>query len=1034
MTITELSVKKPLGVLMIVLLFVGLGALGYSKLGADLFPSVNYPIISVVTRYDGASTEEVEKNVVKPVEESISAVSGIDKIYSGSLDGLGYTVIQFKMETNMDTAFMDVQKALGDISNKLPEGASKPILKKADEKSEPIMMLALSGSTPYDELYNAADRLKQSLEKLPGVSSVVLQGAAKKQLGIKIDRESLDHYGVSINTILNKLKSENINIPSGEINTEKENQPIRVIGEFKDISEVKNLQIPITDETSIPLSELAEVDMVYPKNSSSVRMNKSTSIGVFVYKQSDANIVQTTEKIKNELERTKKSLPKDSKISVANDSSRFINSTLKEIKSNLIEGIITTTIVMFLFLRHLKSSIIVLIAIPTALVSTFFMMYVLGFTLNLLTLLALSLSIGILVDDSIVVLENIQRHLKQGKNLKTAAIEGRKEVSMAAIAITLCDVVVFGPVAFMSGITGKYFREFGLTVVFAALFSLIVSFTVTPMLASRLLTEEKNEIDKKEKVKAPGIFSNLFVASIKKYKRFLAWSLENRWKVVSTITLTFVMSVALIPMGIISAEFLPSMDQGRFSVNIKLKPGSTINQTNEKAKAVEQYISGLEEVKDYITMVGTDNSYSAKIVVNLVDKKERKKSEAKMVQEAREWGKKMTGVDFTVNNSSLFDNGSGGGYKPISINITGSNPKVLAQLAGEVEKFVKSVPGVTDVGNSLRDSSSEINIKIDRLALAKYHISPADIAGTLNVVGDRGTKAGVFRKDGDEYDVVVKFKDKQVITTNDISNLNVTSASGNNIPLSQVAQVSINDSSKEKKRIDRQGRITIDANIEGRPLGSVSKDITEKLKAISLPYGYNINYAGDQEEMDDAFSALVKALVASVVLVYMILVVLYESFLTPFLRMLSLPCGFIGAFLIMALTGKSLNIITMIGFIMLDGLASKNGTLLIDYTNNLMRTGVPLKEALLEAGVTRLRPIIMTTITMIVGMLPSALALGEGSELKSGMSIVLIGGMITSLILSPILIPVAYTIMDDLKNFIARKRRKNITLNGGETI
>ena len=490
MSITELSVKKPIALIMIVLLVMGLGILGYTGLGADLFPSVDSPFITVITTYPGAGAEEIEKAIVKPVENAISGISGIDSIRSTVSEGYCFTNIKFKMETSVNNAFMDVQQAVNGISSTLPKDASKPVLKKFDKNAQPIMMLTISGSMPYEELYNNGDKLKQNLEKLRGVGQVTMQGAYKKELSVKIDKTAMEYYGLTINSISNIIQGSNLNIPAGQISGENKNQTIRIIGEFDDISKIKNLTIPLTSGGSIPLFEIAEVLLEYPNATNAVRFNGVSSIGIFIQKQSDANIVETTKIVRKELEQIKKSIPSDVKVDIAKDSSTYINSTLKQVNMNLIEGIITTSIIMFLFLKQMRSSLIVLVAIPTSLIATFFMMYILHFTLNMLTLLALSVSIGILVDDSIVVLENILRHLKQGKSLKDAAIDGRKEIAMAAIAITMCDIVVFGPVAFMSDMIGKFFREFGLTVVFATTFSLIVSFTITPMLASRLLKIE----------------------------------------------------------------------------------------------------------------------------------------------------------------------------------------------------------------------------------------------------------------------------------------------------------------------------------------------------------------------------------------------------------------------------------------------------------------------------------------------------------------------------------------------------------------
>ncbi len=1024
MKITELAVKKPLSIIIVVALIMGLGIFGYANLGADLFPAIDAPVITITTTYSGAGTKEIEENVTKPIEDAVSGISGIDTLKSGSVEGYGYTIIKFTMDTDMNSAFMDVQQALGDVSNKLPEGASKPIIKKADKNAAPVMMISVSSSLPYGELYNAADDIQKSLEKISGVGEVTLEGAVQKELMIDVDKTSMEQYGISINTIVSKLQSENVNIPAGQLKQENSKETMRVLGEFQNIEDIENIQIPMTNGGTIRLKDIADIKLDYPDESELVRLNGESSIGIFVKKQSDANIVETTKAVKEELKSIEKTLPSGINVSIADDSSTFINESLSEVKIGLIEGIITTSVIMFLFLKSIKSSLIVLVAIPTSLLSTFFMMYVFNFTLNILSLLALSLSIGILVDDSIVVLENIQRHLSQGKGLIRAAIDGRDEIGMAAISITLCDIVVFGPVAFMSGMVGQFFRQFGLTVIFATIFSLIVSFTLTPMLASRLLKEEKDDIDSNgHKVEAKkGFMTKLFDKANEEYKRFLLWSLDNRWKIVSIVMVMFTLSILLIPFKAIKTEFLPITDQSKFTINVDLSPGSDITDTDEKVKELEEHLKNVPEVSEYFTVIGSDNESSATINVDLIEKSKRKKSQSEVAQELREWSKSLTGVDISVNESNGLSQDNGDGAKPIAINIIGPNVEVLKDLGDKTESMVKDIKGTTDVSNSMKANENEIDVEVDRTAAAQFGIKPSDIASALKAASNQGTDAGVYRKDGDEYDMTVKFQDGQVKNKDQMSSIMIANSSGTQVPLDQVAKVSLGDSPQEQLRMDRDEMVTIYANVQGRTVGSVNTDIKKAIENEDMPTGYEVTYGGDQQNMATSFKSLIEALAVSIVLVYMILVVLYESWLTPFLRMLSLPCGMIGALIALVITRNTLNIVTMIGLIMLDGLASKNGTLLIDYTNTLMKRGMPLREALIESGSTRLRPIMMTTITMIVGMLPTALAMGQGSEYRSGMSIALIGGMITSTILSPVLIPVVYTLIDDMKKRILERR------------
>jgi Cation/multidrug efflux pump len=1029
MSITEISVKRPAAITMVIALLVGLGILGYTNLGAALLPSMTIPVITVSTSYSGASADDVKKDIVKPMEDAVSGISGVDTINSTSREGSGNVMIQFKENADMNTAFLDVQKAVSKAEGKLPNDAGSPVISKIDTNAMSVMTLAISGTASFDEIYNQADKIKTELEKVPGVGQVSLGGADKKELIIKLDKTAVEYYGLSVNSILSKLKSDNTSMPAGQIKQDKINQSIRVVGEFENIDEVKNVLISTNNGGKIRLGEIADVKLQYPEANSATKLNGKKTIAIDIQKQSDANVVEVVDAIKSKMNVLQKTIPQSMNIITASDTTVFINNSLTEIKHSLIEGIITTAIVLLFFLKSWRSSMVVLVAIPTSLISTFFMMYELKFTLNMMSLMALSLCIGILVDDSIVVLENIQRHLAQGKNPIRAAIDGRKEIGMAAIAITLCDVVVFLPIAFMSGVIGQYFKQFGLTIVFATLFSLFISFTVTPMLASRFLKHNakgKEETSSKHKNILLGRISgkvNKFMdIATESYKKMLIWSLNNRVKVLAGLVACIVASISLVPLGLIGTEFMSNSDQSTFSISMSLTPGTNLKQTDDKAVQIDNYLKTIKEVKYYYTQV---SEASVKITVTLVPKAERKKSQTQLASQVRSWGKKqLTGVNFSVSESQMGGGGGGGGSSSaINIKISGDNAGTLKDLSRKVEDIVKSVQGTVDVTNTLDANDSELRVKIDRLAAAQYGVSASDIASALRT-GIQGSAAGTYRGDDDEYDMTLKFMDGQIKSSADVGSIKIQNSSSQQISLEQVASIVEADSPKSIRRENRQDIVTVSASLDGRDLGSVNTDIRNKISAMSIPVGYSVSYGGSQKQMGDAFSNLIKAIVASIVLVYMILVVLYESFLTPLVRMLALPCAVIGALVILALTHNSLNMMSMIGFIMLDGLAAKNGTLLIDYTNTLTKQGMGLREALIDAGTTRLRPIIMTSLTMVVGMLPSALALGEGSETRAGMAWVIIGGMITSTILSPIILPVVYTLMDDFKHKIFKNHNK----------
>ncbi len=1021
MNITELSVKRPTAIIMLIVLLIGIGVVGFMNLGANFLPASNIPVVTITSTYPGAGSEEIEKDIVKPFENAVASISGIDRITSVAGDGYGHTIVMFKMSADANTSIVDTQKAIDGIRGELPEDATAPVIRKIDMNADPILTLAISGNSSYEELYSKVDKLKKSLENLSGIGEVTITGAQDKELSIALDKTKLEYYGIGVNTVISLLRAENINIPAGTLKEDTRNRMVRVTAEFENVDQIKDLRIPVSGG-AVRLGDIADIALKYPEDKEIIRLNGVASIGLEIKKQSDANIVETANLAKAQIEKFENSEKGSVKIIIAEDSTYFINTSLDETTRNILEGILTTSIILLLFLRRWRSSLIVLIAIPTSIISTFFMMYMFKFTFNIVSLLGIAMCVGILVDDSIVILENIDRHIKMGKAPKTAAIDGRREIGLAAVAITLCDVVVFAPVAFMTDIVGQFLKEFGLTVVFATLFSLLVSFTLTPMLAAFMHKREAvRHSDKPEK--KPGRFTQFFDRIvIHRYRRLLVWSLGNRWKILALVIAGIIISVLMIPAGLVQAEFLPVIDQGKLTVDMNLTPWSTLKQTQAKVEEVENYLKSIPEVTDYLSIIGTtDNPAAAKIKVRLKTKNERKKTQSQLAAEIRNWSKGMTGVEFSVTEASLLERTSIDSTKPIAINLTGPDLDVLQKIAGDVEKAVKEVPGTVDVTNSINARRPDISVLVDKVAAAEYGVTSQTAASLLRIAIE-GADAGVFRKDGNEYDIKLRFKEEQVKTVEDIRSIMLTSSYGTTLELGRIASVKDSDSPREITRRDRQQLVMITSNIQGRIQGGVVKDIQAKLVNLSLPYGYAIEYGGDQSMMSSSFSALIKALIASVILVYMVLVVLYESYLTPVIRMLSLPCGIIGALLAMAIFGEAMNIMALIGVIMLDGIASKNGTLLIDYTNTLMKRGLPLREALLEAGVTRIRPIIMTSVTMIFGMLPAALSFGNGSEMKSGMALVLIGGLAASTLLTPLIIPVVYTLIDDLRKKISQKR------------
>lgn len=1018
---------------MVIMVFVILGLYTYNKMGAELFPAVNLPYVAVVTNYPGAGAEEIETQVTKPIEDQLASLSKLSKITSTASEGTTFTVLEFDLSADADQAALDVQKKIDMIKGALPEEASDPVVLKQDLNDMPVLIMALQSNRPlYETKQIAEDMLKDRLQRIEGVSDVSVVGGQKREIAVDVDKNKLAGYGLSINQVINRLRQENLNQPSGRLDRPDAEYNVRVLGEFQSLDDIRNLDIPIGNGNSIPLYSVATVTDQHEELRETSRVNGIAAVSIMVFKQSDSSVVEVGEAVKKEIDKLQKELPSDVKLIVSRDTSDYIRLSLDDTRNTIIEGILTTSLALYIFLREWRSTLIVALAIPTSLLAAVMMMFFAGFTFNMLSLMGLALCIGILVDDSIVVLENIHRHLKMGKDPKDAAYEGRSEIGMAAIAITLSDVVVFAPIAFMNGMIGQFFRQFGLTVVFATLFSLFVSFTLTPMMASRLF--KKHDAEKEEK-SLMGRVWKIFdpVANKLKdgYMAILHWALGHRKTVLLTALLVFFASLSLPALGLIGAEQMPKSDSGEMNVSIEMPTGMPINKTDEVLKEVEQYVSTIPEVKYYHATLGSNGgmmggasgSHTGQIGITLVGKKERERSLWEVGAQIRTWAKTYTKGTVTVAESDNM--GPPGG--DIDIKITGSDSEKILEYANQVKAAIASVPGAKDVDVDWRLGQPEVQVKIDRRKATALGLTVDEVARAVRA-SLNGDKAGKFRDNNDETDIIVRLDGLNKSEISDIRALPITTTTGNIIQLQQVATIEPGSGPTEIKRQDRQRVVTVSGVLSQRNLSEFLAEAQPKVEKIKTDPGYYIEFGGQAEAMNDTFVDLISALVLSIVLVYMVLVMLYESFLTPFIRMLALPLGIVGAFGALAITGNTLNLFSMIGIIMMDGLVAKNGTLLIDYTHTLLDRGYTLRDALVEAANTRLRPIIMTTVTMIFGMLPTALAIGEGAETRAGMGWVLIGGLITSTIFTLIIIPVIYTIIDDYKKkfsgFFKRKFAK----------
>jgi len=1011
MNITRFSIQRPVGITMIILLFVVLGIYSFFSIGVELLPTYNYPYCSVSIEYPGASVEEVEQTVVKPLEQAISSAAHLKKMLVVCRQERATFMLEFDFAANADMAAIDVSKLVNRARRNLPDDIDEPVINRRDQNATPIMEIAVKSQYPLADIYGKADQVfKGRLERAEGVSDVTLGGGRDKEVAVDVYWDKLLQYKLALSTIVSRIKDENRMMPAGIIYTDQQEKDVRLVARYQSPEEIRNIYVASPAENEIPLSALADIEERDSRASRFSKVNGEDAISMQVFKNSDANIVNTVKDVKKQLAALETEYPEYQFLIVANDAD-YIDNSLKNTLATLVEGICTTGLVLYLFLRGWRSTIAVMVAIPTSLISTFLMMYAAGFTFNMMSLMGMTLCIGILVDDAIVVLENIHRHMQLGKPSAIAAEEGRNEIGMAAITMTLCDVVVFLPIAFMTDITGQYFRQFGLTIVFATLFSLFISFTLTPMLTARLF---KNGVPEPSG-RLWTFMEKLEGTMISEYDKMLRWSLANGKKVIAGVLGLFIAAVALIPTGIIGAEFMPRTDENGIRISVEMPVGSTVERTYAVVDQMEQHVLTIPEVRHCLSYVGEGGSNRGRLTVQLVNKSKRDRSVWQLTEEIRSYVRKNVkegAVRVYETEASVSGVASGGvdEYTPVLIYLYCADLEVLKQAAARAQNLMSKVEGVKDARHSFKEGVPEYKLTVDRERMRGAHTSLSDINDAFSsAIG--GKKAGVLandsRNNGLDTDIVVRLKGSDNFKVSDIQSIPVVSDNGM-VFLGDVAQIQEGVGPIGITRVNKQRTIIMQANIAGRPLKDVLTDIDRTFKEEKLPEGVTYQFSGQATAMKNGYWQLGQALVLSLLMVYLILAVLYESTFTPVIRMFSLPMGLIGSLFFLLITKNTINLYSLIGILVMDGLVAKNGTLLLDYTLTLMDKGMNAYDALIEAGKTRLKPIFMTTLTMVVGMLPTALSLAEGAEIRVSMAWVLIGGLITSTFFTLIVIPIVF--------------------------
>lgn len=1032
MGIADLSIKRPIATLMAVVVIIILGFVSLSRIPVDLLPDIELPIAVVITAYPGASSEEIESMVTKPIEEEISNVENIKSISSSTEPNVSIVKVKFNWGTDLDFATMDIREKVDIVKKDLPDAAEDPIVSKLDPSMMPILSIGMIGERDTMLLKQIAeDQITRNLERIEGVSSIKIVGGVERQIRVKASQQKMDGYGVALSQVIEALKAGNLNVPGGEVDYGERELIVRTTGEFEDLEEIKNLVVVNRNGSIIRLKDVASVEDSTEDPKTKSRINKTSGLRLLIQKQSDANTVRVAEEVKKELDEIKKHLPNDIKLYEIFDQSDYINRSISNVKSNAIQGAILAVLVIFVFLHNVKPTLVIALSIPISIIATFVAMYFMGLSVNLMSLGGLAIGVGMLVDNAIVVLENIYRHQELGKEKVEAASVGASEVTLSIMASTLTTIAVFLPIIFIEGISGIIFKELSLTITFSLVSSIIVAVTIVPLLSSRLV-DAKAE---KSKEKRNGFIQRVFKKTDKFYDRIdagygklLNWALSHRKFVVIIIVGLLAVSVALVPF--IGTEFFPETDEGKITVDVELPLSSKLDSTDEVMHHIEKIVMDIPEVEMFSSQVGTTTVKSflgstsgeiGSMDIRLVPLKERKRSTKVVVEEIREKLGEVPGTKIEINSSSTTSKiGSvTSGNKPVQVAIKGDEFETLEDISEQVRNIVRAIPGTRDVETTMEEGRPEVRIKIDKNKASHYDLNVGQVAVMVRA-SINGAVATQYKVAGTEVDVNVQIDDLSRETYEDLKMMSIMSPKGP-VPLRTIAKFDVTEGANVIEREDQERMVYVTADTYNRSLGDIISDINAEISNMNLPEGYSIKFEGQHKEMEEAFDELTVAMGLAVILVYAIMAAQFESLLHPFTIMFSIPFATIGIVSGLLLSGRAFSVPAFMGAIMLAGIAVNNAIVLVDYINQLRDQGKTVREAIVEAGPTRLRAIMMTTLTTVLGLLPLALGIGEGGEIQAPLAVVVMGGLLVSTILTLIVVPVLYSIFEDFNAWIKNK-------------
>lgn len=1008
-------IKRPVFTTMLVMLLVVFGLGSYPSLGIDLNPDVDFPLVMVSVSFAGTSPEEMESLVTKPIEDAVSSLSGIKNLSSVTREGSSQITIEFEFGTDPKLAANEVREKVAVARKRLPDQADEPVIQRFDMGAQAIVYYSLSSDTRSsgDIRKLATDIVKDELQRIDGVADVTISGGSEREIQVAVDSKKLAAYSISMAQILDAVNSQNLNAPGGRVSEKGTELTVRTIGKYKNVADIQNVIVANKDGLLIRLSDVATVADTWAEERMLARANGQPSVLIAVQKQSGTNTVAIAEKVKTTMTSIQTLLPPDVKVAITRDSSQYIRSSVNDVMESMIFGGLLAVAITFLFLQNTRATIIGAIAIPTSVVATFFLLKMMNFTLNNMSLMGLSLAVGILIDDAIVVIENIYRHMELGKSPMEAARDGTSEISLAVMATTLSILAVFVPVGSMNGIVGQFFKQFGLTVAFAVAFSLFVALTLTPMLSAYWLKggheQTAGQSGRKSRIK---IFLDRFEAGFLEfqqfYRRVLGWSLAHPKKLVAIAVLSLFANGLLLPF--LGSEFQPTYDSGEFNITMNAPAGTSLEKMRELVKPVEEQVLAIQERESSYLIIGSGGQAGkATMGIKLVPAGERSRSMDKIMDELRLKFRDIGRLKVTVTNNQGMGRGDS---RPVQIALRGPELDKLNQMAQQLVEKIRQIPGTTDVDISAEQSSPEIQVAVDPVRVSDAGLDTTTVATTIQMAFLGATTRNEFNPTDKDYQIRVQLEEQGRSSLDDVANLLIASKTGNFVRLGDIANVTLSSGPTQIDRESRQRQVIVYANVVGVSAGDVTAKVKELMPSLNLPLGYSYKFVGQAQTMQDSFMEIAKALLLAVVLIYMVLAAQFESFVHPFTIMLSLPFSLTGAILGLLIAGQTMNIISLIGVIMLMGLVTKNAILLVDYANQLRHQGMPIIDALIEAGAVRLRPILMTTAAMIFGMMPIALGIGSGAEMRQSMGVVLIGGLITSTMLTLLVVPAVYLLIE----------------------